>query len=103
MNNIAEGFDSGSHSEFRRFLRYATRSVSEVQSCLYVAIDRGYIDRTQFEQSYALASRVKKKCGALIHRLAYRTQSPGGAGHVKEPSAVWCSEPQHRRTAALQH
>jgi four helix bundle protein len=32
MNNIAEGFDSASRAEFARFLRYAARSASEVQS-----------------------------------------------------------------------
>ena len=31
MNNIAEGFDSASRFEFRRFLRYAGRSASEVK------------------------------------------------------------------------
>ena len=37
MHNIAEGFDGGSDLEFLRFLRYAQRSCSEVQSELYVA------------------------------------------------------------------
>src|SRR5688500_6775777 len=32
MHNIAEGFDGGSNPEFVRFLRYAQRSCSEVQS-----------------------------------------------------------------------
>lgn len=36
MHNIAEGFDAGSNLEFIRFLRYARRSVSEVQSQLYL-------------------------------------------------------------------
>ena len=39
MHNIAEGFDSETNSEFVRFLRYAKRSCSEVQSELYVARD----------------------------------------------------------------
>jgi four helix bundle protein len=103
MNNIAEGFDSGSHSEFRRFLRYAIRSVSEVQSCLYVAIDRGYINREEFERTYATASRVKKKCGALVRRLAHRLRPDGGAGYVKEAPAAWSSKPPHPSTAAPPH
>lgn len=32
MHNIAEGFDSETNAEFIRFLRYAKRSCTEVQS-----------------------------------------------------------------------
>lgn len=39
MANISEGFDSQSNEEFIRFLIYARRSSSEVQSHLYVALD----------------------------------------------------------------
>ena len=39
MHNIAEGFDSESNTEFIRFLRYAKRSCSEVQSQHYIALD----------------------------------------------------------------
>jgi len=43
MHNIAEGFDSETNPEFIRFLRYAKRSCTEVQSELYVALDQQYI------------------------------------------------------------
>jgi len=36
MHNIAEGFDSDTNAEFIRFLRYAKRSCTEVQSELYL-------------------------------------------------------------------
>ena len=39
MNNIAEGFDSGSTKEFIRFLRYSQRSASEIMSMTYVLLD----------------------------------------------------------------
>jgi four helix bundle protein len=39
MNNIAGGFDADANTEFIRFLRYAERSCSEVQSELYIALD----------------------------------------------------------------
>ncbi|RPI10323.1 MAG: four helix bundle protein [Zetaproteobacteria bacterium] len=39
MSNITEGFDSGSKREFLRFVVYALRSGSELQSHLYVALD----------------------------------------------------------------
>mgnify|MGYP005839060333 CR=1 FL=1 len=39
MNNIAEGFDSGSNTEFIRFLKYSQRSCSELMSMSYVLND----------------------------------------------------------------
>lgn len=44
MHNIAEGFDAGSNPEFIRILKMARRSASEVQSQLYLAMDRKYIN-----------------------------------------------------------
>ncbi len=41
MHNIAEGFESGSDPEFKRFLKFARWSASEIQSELYLALDRG--------------------------------------------------------------
>ncbi len=48
MHNIAEGFDSETNAEFMRFLRYAKRSCTEVQSELYVALDEEYITPSEF-------------------------------------------------------
>ena len=69
MHNIAEGFDAGSHTEFARFLRYAQRSCTEVQSELYVALDQKYIDQEQFEHCYEQAARTRSKIGAFIRYL----------------------------------
>jgi len=55
MHNIAEGFDSGTNPEFIRFLKIARRSASEVQSELYLALDRKYI--SQDKLSISLQSR----------------------------------------------
>ena len=73
MNNIAEGFDSASRVEFARFLLYASRSASEVQSCLYVALDQGYVDQEGFAELHARAAMVRKLSAALIRSL--KTQS----------------------------
>ena len=61
MDNIAEGFDDGSTNEFIRFLGYAQRSASEVQSQLYRALDCGYIGQEQFETVYRIASDCRKQ------------------------------------------
>ena len=69
MHNTAEGFDAESNSEFIRFLRYAKRSCSEVQSELYVALDQSYIDQSQFDETYELARFTRSKIGAFINYL----------------------------------
>ncbi len=59
MHNIAEGFDSGTDAEFRRFLRISSRSASEVQSQLYTALDQGYLTKQQFETLREQAETAK--------------------------------------------
>ena len=74
MANVAEGFDAGSDAEFVRFLRYARRSASEVQSHLYIALDQGYIIQAQFDELYETAAEAKRLIGGFIRYL----QSGGG-------------------------
>jgi len=69
MANIAEGFDSGSNREFIRFLRYALRSTSEVQSHLYVALDREYLLEDVFRSIYEKAVAVKNLLSGFIRYL----------------------------------
>ena len=59
MHNIAEGFDSESNREFMRFLRYAKRSCTEVQSELYLALDQQYITNVEFQKVYDHAGRTR--------------------------------------------
>jgi four helix bundle protein len=72
MNNIAEGFDSASRAEFGRFLRYAARSASEVQSCLHVAVHQRYIGTGEFDRVYLQCASVRRLCVALIGSLEGR-------------------------------
>jgi len=69
MANISEGFDSNSDDEFVRFLRYALRSATEVQSHLYVAVDQGYISKDEFTQLYDQAIEVKSLIAGFIRYL----------------------------------
>src|SRR5437867_10268869 len=61
MHNIAEGFDAGSNAEFTRFLNYAKRSCTEVQSQLYVALDREYLTKPEFDDLYEQARLARAK------------------------------------------
>jgi four helix bundle protein len=69
MHNIAEGFESGSDADFARFLKYARRSASEVQSEAYLALDRKYLTEQAFQTIYDKATEAKKLINAFIGYL----------------------------------
>ena len=69
MHNIAEGFDSETNAEFIRFLRYAKRSCTEVQSELYVALDKDYISQNEFNDVYEQAGRTRAAVRGFINYL----------------------------------
>jgi four helix bundle protein len=69
MHNIAEGFDAETNLEFIRFLRYAKRSCTEVQSELYMAFDQQYITKEEFQVVYDYAGRVRATIRGFIKYL----------------------------------
>ncbi len=69
MHNIAEGFDSGSDAEFIRFLKISRRSASDVQSQLYLALDRSYITASQLQTAYGKSTEIKRLINGLIAYL----------------------------------
>jgi len=84
MHNIAEGFDSGSNTEFRRFLRYAERSCTEVQSELYLALDLEYISLAEFQDTYDHARSTRAAIRGFIKYLS----SSSAKKRTTEPEAV---------------
>ena len=78
MHNIAEGFDAGTNPEFIRFLKVARRSASEVQSELYLALDRKYITQEQLNGAYELATEAKQLMNAFIAYLRKPRSLRGG-------------------------
>jgi four helix bundle protein len=75
MANIAEGFDSGSNNDFIRFLGYALRSATELQSHLYVALDDCYIDQAQFDTLFALTTKCKNLVSGFTRYLRSHAKS----------------------------
>ena len=69
MHNIAEGFDAGSDAEFTRFLKFSRRSASEVQSQLYLALDRSYVSDDELREVHEIATEVKKLINGMISYL----------------------------------
>ena len=50
MNNIAEGFESGSDAKFMSFLSISRGSCGEVRSMLYLCEDLGYCTKDEREK-----------------------------------------------------
>jgi four helix bundle protein len=69
MHNIAEGFDSETNAEFIRFLRYAKRSCTEVQSELYIALDEEYILPNEFKDVYEQSRQTRAAVRGFINYL----------------------------------
>ena len=70
MANIAEGFDSSSDKEFLRFLSFARRSATEVQSHLYVALDQRYITQDQFDELFQMTVAAKNLISGFMRYLS---------------------------------
>ena len=69
MANIAEGFDAATDREFIRFLTYARRSASEVQSHIYIALDQKYVSPARFREIYETGAEAKRLIGGFIRYL----------------------------------
>lgn len=69
MDNIAEGFERGTKAEFIQFLGYSKGSCGEFRSQLYRSLDRGYINKEQFDELYVMAVRVSAMLQKLIDYL----------------------------------
>jgi four helix bundle protein len=78
MHNIAEGFDSATNREFVRFLVYARRSCTEVQSQLYLASDAGYLDDVQLGDLHGRAGRTRATIKGFIRYLERCQQNKVG-------------------------
>jgi four helix bundle protein len=72
MANIAEGFGSDTNAQFAAFLGYARRSVTEVQSLLYVTLDQQYISQDQFDAIYEQANKTASLVGGFVRYLRTR-------------------------------
>jgi general secretion pathway protein G len=81
MANIAEGFGSQSNKEFIRFLYIALRSCSELQSHLYLGLDRESVDKEQFDKLFHQSDLVRHR---ILGFIKYLKKFKGQATNLTE-------------------
>jgi len=69
MNNVAEGFERKGKKEFKKFLYIAKGSCAEIRSMLYLSIDLGYVNKSEFEKLFKLSIEISKMLSGLIKSL----------------------------------
>jgi four helix bundle protein len=69
MNNIAEGFERKSDSEFKHFLFIAKGSCGEVRSMLYLALELNYINKEDYSYLSNISYEISKMISGLIKTL----------------------------------
>lgn len=70
MSNIAEGFERQSAADYHHFLVIAKSSCAELRSQLYVALDAGYMEQTDFNALMSQATEVGRIVGGLRASIA---------------------------------
>lgn len=72
--NIAEGTNRRTDKDRKHFFQMSITSVDEVVTALYIALDQGYLDKSQFDEIYELASKQTARTAVFIQRM------PNGEG-----------------------
>lgn len=89
MHNIAEGHGAGTDPEFARFLKMARRSAGEVQSELYLALDRKYITEAELQTAYVLADETKRLINGLVAYLHKSHMQASLGGELRDEAELY--------------
>ncbi len=74
MANIAEGFERDTNKEFIHFLYISKGSVGELRNHLYIALDIGYIESSEFEILWKELITISKSLSGFIKYLSSNPQ-----------------------------
>lgn len=69
MGAIPEGFSRRSNKEFIQYLFISLSSSAELQSHLYIALDRKYVNQETFDKIFQQADKVGKMDSNLVTYL----------------------------------
>jgi len=67
--NISEGSTGQTNPEFKKFMGYAIRSLTEVVTCLHKAKRRDYISETEFSELYSSSDNLMNMMVAFTRNI----------------------------------
>ncbi|MBD2337833.1 four helix bundle protein [Calothrix sp. FACHB-156] len=67
--NVAEGFERFSRKEYLQFLNIAKGSAGEVRSLLRVALEVGYLEKSQYQELYSHAKELSSMLSNQMQAL----------------------------------
>ncbi|OGU17717.1 MAG: four helix bundle protein [Ignavibacteria bacterium GWB2_35_12] len=67
--NISEGSIGQSELEYKKFIGYAIRSLAEVVTCIYKALNRKYISKEEFNEHYEFAFNLMNMMVAFRDKI----------------------------------
>jgi len=67
--NISEGSTGQTNPEFKKFMGYAIRSLTEVVTCLHKAKRRDYISETEFSELYSSSYNLMNMMVAFTRNI----------------------------------
>ena len=72
LSHIEEGNRQGGGTKFSEALSLATKSIVEVRTQLYAAVDKGHFSTVTFDRLYALATDATRRIDELVSYLTQR-------------------------------
>ena len=86
-SNLAEGFARYTHRDCARFVGIARASLVETQDHLIDAVDRGHIDRTEFDRLWQLSEEAMAAVTGLLMYLKGGEDRPRPSGCARRPDS----------------
>jgi four helix bundle protein len=90
IENIAEGFERETRREFAQYLKVARGSTAEARAQLYIAKDRGLLQKGEFERLFEMITGIGKMLRRLrvtVIQSGIRPVKGGGSASGDQPTA----------------